>query len=378
MKESKVFQLGSWPQTPDLKAAHVMCVNGIALSDLSDYLASQGFPCRIDGSPDITIQRANTLEDAGEGDISFLSNGKYKSQLVITSASAVIVTEEEAKPAHMTVLRCADPYAAITAAIIRIHGYRQHPQWGQDERASIAATASIGANGNIGPNVSIADGVTIGANATVYAGCYIGDNVTIGDDVILYPNVVIYEGSWLGDRVTLHSGTVVGEDGLDYAPVENTWFKIPPAGRVVIEDDVEMGACCALNKATLGETRIGKGTKFSDGVVIGHGVTVGEDCLFVAQVGVAGSVRIGDNVTLAGQVGVCGHLEIGDNVVVGAKSVVWSSIESGQHYLGNPAVQSRSYRKQVAAAKRLPEMKKRLRTLERDVEHLRKCLAEHE
>ena len=370
--------MGNWPQTTDLKGEHVMYANRIALGDLSDYLASQGFPCRLDGSPDITIQAANTLEDAGEGDISFLSNRKYRSQLATTAASAVIVTEEEAKPAHMTVLRCADPYAAITAAIIRIHGYRQHPQWGQNKRASIAATASIGANANIGPNVSIADGVTVGANATVYPGCYIGDNVTIGDDVILYPNVVIYDGSRLGDRVTLHSGTVVGEDGLGYAPVDGTWFKIPASGRVVIEDDVEMGACCALNNATLGTTRIGKGTKFSDGVVIGHGVNVGEHCLFVAQVGIAGSVNIGNNVQLAGQVGVCGHLAIGDNAVVNAKSIVWSSLEPGRTYLGNPAVESRTHRKQLVAGRKLPEMQKRLHALEREVEYLRKSLAEHE
>ena len=220
--------------------------------------------------------------------------------------------------------------------------------------------------------------MVIGANVTIYPGCYVGDDVIIGDDVILYPNVVIYDGSRLGDRVALHSGTVVGEDGLGYAPVEGKWVKIPQAGRVVIEDDVEMGACCALDRATLGETRIGRGTKFSDGVVIGHGTKVGEHCIFVAQVGLAGSVNVGDHVSLAGQVGVCGHLSIGDKAVVGAKSVVWSSIERGGNYLGYPAVESRSYRKQVATAQRLPEMHRRLRDLERQVEQLRKRLQQHD
>ncbi len=344
----------------------------VSLKELSEFLAEQGFPCDIDGDPDIGIVGVATLDGAGTGDISFLANPKYRNQLARTKASAAIVGPDDSRPVGVTVLRCANPYAAITAAIIRIHGYRQHPVWGISDQANIDSSATIGAGANIAPGVNIAANVSIGANATIYPGCYIAEGVTIGDDLTLYPNVVIYDGCRLGDRVSLHSGTVVGEDGLGYAPVDGTWFKIPQAGNVVIEDDVEMGACCTLNRATLGETRIGKGTKFSDGVVIGHGTKVGEHCIFVAQVGIAGSVDIGDHVQLAGQVGVCGHLEIGDNVVVGAKSVVWSSIESGENYLGYPAVESRAYRKQVAAARRLPEMRKRVADLEADLARLKR------
>lgn len=350
-------------------------MSSIDLAELSRILGKRGFDCEIVGDPGTEIRSVNTLEDATSGEISFLANPKYRQQLDTTRASAVIVGTDDQIPEGLTVIRCADPYAAITVAIIHIHGYREHPQWGRDERAMIDASATIGDNANIAPNVTICRRVTIGANATIYPGCFVGDDVTIGDDVILYPNVVIYDGSCLGDRVALHSGTVVGEDGLGYVPVDGAWFKIPQIGRVVIEDDVEMGACCTLNRATLGETRIGRGTKFSDGVVIGHGTKVGQHCMFVAQVGIAGSVNVGDNVSLAGQVGVCGHLEIGAGVTVGAKSVVYASIPPGQDYLGYPAVESRAYRKQVAAARRLPDTQKRLRDLEREVERLRSRLA---
>ena len=344
------------------------------LAELSESLATQGFHNEIDGDPQVVIRAANTLEDARAGEISFLANPKYRDQLLTTHASAVIVPPGEKVPDGIAALRCSDPYGAITAAIKRIYGPRKHPHWGLSKRASIAQTSRIGENANIGPHVTLAERVQIGRNATVYPGCYVGEGVTIGDDVTLYPNVVIYEGTHIGNRVTLHAGTVVGQDGLGYAPVDGQWLKIPPVGTIIIEDDVEMGACCALDRATLGETRIGKGTKLSDLVVIGHGTKIGEHCMFVAQVGVAGSVTIGDGVILAGQAGVAGHLSIGDRALIGAKSAVWSSVKAGTHSLGYPATNSYRYRRQVANVQRLPELQKRLRALEIEVEQLRKRL----
>ena len=199
----------------------------------------------------------------------------------------------------------------------------------------------------------------------------------MGDGVTLFPNVVLYDGTRVGNRVTIHAGSVVGQDGLGYAPIDGKWLKIPQVGRTVIEDDVEIGACCALDRATLGETRIGRGTKFSDMVVIGHGTKVGEHCMFVAQVGVAGSTKIGHHVTLAGQVGVSGHLTIGDNVRVGAKSGVHSNIDAGAEYMGSPAVESSAFKRQASVAHRLPELKKRVRDLETEVAELRKCIEKH-
>ncbi|MGR8979470.1 MAG: UDP-3-O-(3-hydroxymyristoyl)glucosamine N-acyltransferase [Gammaproteobacteria bacterium] len=343
----------------------------VNLSELSEYLNNQGFPNHIDGTADTPINGVNTLQEAGKGEISFLANNKYREQLFETAASAVIVSPEETVPESLTVLRCANPYGAIAAAIRLIHGIRRHPEWGIDPRAEIAPSARIGADANIGPFVTIDANAVIGDNATIYPGCYIGYDVIIGDDVMLYPNVVIYDGSRLGNQVTLHAGTVIGQDGLGYAPVDGRWMKIPQAGRVTIEDDVEMGAGCAIDRATLGETRVGTGTKFSDQVVLGHGTKVGKHGMFVAQVGLAGSVHVGDHVTIGGQVGVAGHLSIGDNVIIGAKSGVWSDIPSNERYFGSPAFKWKQFWRQVAAVTELPDIIRRLRRMEKELESLR-------
>jgi UDP-3-O-[3-hydroxymyristoyl] glucosamine N-acyltransferase len=343
------------------------------LSALSQALAEQGFANQIDGESDLNIISANTLDDAQQGEISFLSNSKYKAKLGTTKASVVIVSPEETVPEHLTVIRTANPYGALTAVIVLIHGYRVHPHWGIDTQCRIDATAKIGKNANIGPFVTISEQVVIGSNATIYPGCYIGANVTIGDDVILYSNVTVYDKSRLGHRVALHAGTVIGQDGLGYAKVNNSWQKIPQAGHVVVDDDVEMGANCAVDRATLGYTYIGKETKFSDLVVIGHGTKLGERCMIVAQVGIAGSVDVGNDVTLAGQVGVAGHIRIGDNVLVHAKSAVWGSIEENANYLGFPATDANKYRRQALLVQKLPELRQRLRRLEAEVQRLRKA-----
>jgi UDP-3-O-[3-hydroxymyristoyl] glucosamine N-acyltransferase len=212
--------------------------------------------------------------------------------------------------------------------------------------------------------------VVIGDRATIYPGVYIARGSRIGHDVTLFPNVVLYEQSILGDRVTIHAGSVIGEDGLGYAPVNGKWVKIPQVGNVVLGDDVEIGTDCAIDRATLGSTVIGSGTKFSNLVAIGHGTRIGEDCLFVAQVGVAGSVQVGRHVTMAGQVGVVGHITIGDNVRIGAKAGVINSIEAGQSVLGQPAVPVQEAKRQVAVTQRLPELKKEIRRLRRELGEL--------
>jgi UDP-3-O-[3-hydroxymyristoyl] glucosamine N-acyltransferase len=223
--------------------------------------------------------------------------------------------------------------------------------------------------------VTICANARIGDNVTLYPGIFIGPSVELGDDVVLHPNVVIYDGCVLGNRVTVHAGTVIGEDGLGFAPVKEKWLKIPQAGAVIIEDDVELGANCTIDRATLGTTRVGAGTKFSNLVAIGHGCQIGPDCLFVAQVGVAGSVVVGRHVTLAGQAGVVGHLSIGDNASVCAQAGVSSSVGAGETVLGAPAVLVADARRQIAALHRLPEVRNRLRVLEREIEDLRRQLA---
>lgn len=346
----------------------------LTLEELARFLGSVGIPCEVHGDASVAVSSVATLEEARAGQISFLSNPKYEKELATTQASAVLVRPEISLDRQMNLLRTPDPYAAVTAAIVRLHGYRRHPAWGLSGGAFIAPTASIGSGANVGPGVYIDDDVIIGDNATVYPGVYIARGCRIGHDVTLFPNVVIYDHCVLGDRVTIHAGTVVGEDGLGYAPVNDKWVKIPQIGNCVLGDDVEIGSNCTIDRATLGSTLIGAGTKFSNLVAIGHGTKVGEDCMFVAQVGVAGSVHVGRHVTMAGQAGIVGHIVIGDNATIGAKAGVTNNVEPGVTMLGQPAVPISDCRRQVAIVQKLPELKNEIRRLRREVDLLKKEL----
>ncbi|MBN1490152.1 MAG: UDP-3-O-(3-hydroxymyristoyl)glucosamine N-acyltransferase [Phycisphaerae bacterium] len=346
------------------------------LGELAACLKSRGMPCRVEGDADASIRAVNTLEDAEPGEISFLANPKYARTVGETRATAVVVGEDFEPPRPMNLLRTKDPYAAVTVLIVEIHGYRRHPKWGLHPGATIADGARIGPNANIGPGVYIDTDVEIGARATIYPHCYVARGSRIGDDVVLYPNVAIYDDTILGHRVTIHAGSIIGEDGLGYAPVNNKWLKIPQVGRVVVADDVEIGANCTIDRATLGRTVVGAGTKFSNLIAIGHGTKIGEDCMLVAQVGVAGSVTVGRHVTMAGQVGVVGHVTIGDDVTVGAKAGVTNNVETGITVLGQPAVPIQDARRQLMLVQRLPTMKRQIKKLEEELKALRQQLGD--
>ncbi len=345
------------------------------LSDLCLLLNKNGLSTQLEG-PDAQVHAANTLEDAGEGEITFLSNPKYLSKLQTTRATAVIVGEGVERPQRLSGVRCSDPYAAVTGAIIALHGYRKHPQWGVSKHAVIDPAAKIGNNANIAAGVTVCRGAILGDNCTLYPGCYIGNDARIGDDCVFFPNAVIYDGSIIGNRVTIHAGSVIGEDGLGYAPIGDKWLKIPQVGRVEIGDDVEIGANCAIDRATLGRTEIGAGTKFGNVIVIGHGTKIGPDCMFVGLVGVAGSVTVGRHVTVAGQVGIAGHITIGDEVMVGAQSGVVGNIEAKTRVLGSPAMPADDTKRMLLAMQKLPEWIKRIKELEREVAEVRQTLAQ--
>ncbi len=340
------------------------------LSELCSAIGKAGFDVSFEGD-DLPVNSVNTLDAAKPGEITFLSNLKYLSAVESTKASAIIAGSGVQVPEGLSCLRCEDPYATMTVAIIVLHGYRKHPKWPSRERADIHATARIGSNVNIAHGVTIAADVQIGDDCTFYPGCYIGDRATLGAGCVLYPNVVVYDDSELGDRVTVHAGSVIGEDGLGYAPYQGKWVKIPQTGRIVIGDDVEIGANCAIDRATLGQTEIGSGTKFGNEVVIGHGAKIGPDCLFVGQVGIAGSVTVGRHVTMAGQVGVAGHLSIGDNVEIGAQSGIAGNIESDTKIFGSPAFELQASLRSSVAFQKLPALMKRVKKLEREIETLK-------
>jgi len=349
-------------------------VGTLTVGELSKHLAASGLPNTIQGNAETTIRAVNTLEDAGPGELSFLANPRYRHHLADTKASAVLVDRNVPVPDGVSAIRSDDPYAALCMTVVKVHGYRKHPQWGLSKRADVADSAKTGCDANIAPGVTIGASVTIGDRATIYPGCYVADRSTIGDEVTLYPNVVIYDDSVLGNRVTIHAGTVIGEDGLGYAPVDDKWLKIPQAGRVVIHDDVEIGANCTIDRATLGCTEIGAGTKFSNLIAIGHGAKVGANCMVVAQVGVAGSTTIGKHVTMAGQSGVVGHVSIGDNASVGAQAGVKNDVEPGTTVLGSPAVAIAEAKRQMLMVQRLPEMRQQIKKLEAEIDALRQAL----
>lgn len=336
---------------------------GTTLTELRDFLVDQGLSCQIEGDADVEIRAANTLEEAGPGDISFLANRRYTKYLATTRASAVVVDSTPVRPGSLTLLRCNDPYAAIAMLIVKLHGFRQHAKPCAEMQPAIHPSARIGADAAIHHGVTIAEDVTIGDRACIYPGCYIGAGCRIGDDLLLMPNVVIYDGCVLGDRVTIHAGTVIGNDGLGYAPVGQAWQKIPQVGIVEIGDDVEIGSNCSIDRATLGRTVIASGTKMSNLIAIGHGTKVGENCMMVAQSGLAGSVTLGTHVTLAGQVGVVGHITIGDNATVGAKAGVTSDVKPGETVLGQPALPVRQKRREIAILGKVPGMWNQLKAL---------------
>ncbi len=344
------------------------------LQQLVDRLAECGMPATIEGDPSTRITAVNTLADAAPTELGFLSNPKYEKQLATTRAAAVIVGNDVDAPRPMTLLRTAQPYCAVREAIVMIHGFRRHPRWGVHRSAVISPSAQVGQGANIGPNVTIEDDVTIGDNVVLYPGCYIGQGSRLANNVTLHANVVIYEGSTIGNHVEIHAGTVIGEDGLGFAPYGEKWQKFPHVGRVIIEDDVEIGASCTIDRAMLGYTVIGKGAKFSNLIAIGHGTKVGENALFVAQVGLAGSVVVGKNVKMGGQAGVIGHVTIGDHVNIGARAGVAHDVEPEESVLGQPATKASEAKRVFSIIQKLPDMKQRLRALEAEVAEMRHAI----
>jgi UDP-3-O-[3-hydroxymyristoyl] glucosamine N-acyltransferase len=348
------------------------------LQELCDTLARHGASPSLEGDGARDIRGIAPIEEALDGQITFVSNPKYEKMLATTRASAVVLRPGIVAPPHLGLIRVADPYAAITALIIELYGYRKHRQPPSPETSLIAPSARLGANASIHPGVTIDDDVVIGRNAVIYPGCYIGPRCAIGDDVLLYPNVVIYDNTHIGHRVTIHAGAVIGNDGLGYAPVGGRWVKIPQIGIVEIGDDVEIGSNCSIDRATLGRTRIGRGTKLSNLIAIGHGTHIGEDCLLVAQVGLAGSVSVGNRVTMAGQAGVVGHIRIGDKATIGAKAGVTNNVPDGETVLGQPAIPIRDMKRQVAYVMRLPELNQTVRDMQKRVDDLTRQTAELE
>jgi UDP-3-O-[3-hydroxymyristoyl] glucosamine N-acyltransferase len=321
---------------------------------------------RVEGqNDDIDIHGAAGLDEASEGQVTFLANPRYTPRVNTTRASAIYLSADAQTDRGIAILRVKDPYLAYTRALRIFHPEPQlephiHPSAVVDPSARVASHVAIGACAVIGRNVEIAEGVCIHPNVTIY------DDVSIGKDSTIHSGAAIRERTVIGERVVVHNNSVIGCDGFGYAKDEQKrWLKIPQTGRVVIEDDVEIGAGTTIDRASVGESRIGRGTKLDNLVQIGHSCTVGEDSLLCAQVGLAGSSHIGNRVILAGQAGVAGHLTIGDDVVLTAKSATSHNIPAGKVISGIPAFDNRDWLRSTAAFRRLGDLQRTVRELER-------------
>jgi UDP-3-O-[3-hydroxymyristoyl] glucosamine N-acyltransferase len=333
----------------------------VRLQDLATRLAAE-----LLGDGEVMISGAAGLEDAGPGDITFVARPGLAERLAASRAAAVIVGPAMApdRPA----LRVADPYrtfaallAGLATPLDRIFPPGVHPA------ATVDGTASVGRGVSVAPGAVVGAGCRLGDRVRLGPGVVLEPDVTIGDDSVLYANVVIRERCRLGRRVILHPGCVVGADGFGYLPGPDGMVKIPQVGIVILEDDVELGACTCVDRATTGVTRIGAGTKLDNLVQVAHNVQIGRHSVFSAQTGISGSCRIGDGVFMGGQVGLADHLTVGDGAKIGAKSGLHRDVPDGKAMFGYPALEAAEAMRVAAALKRLPELLKTVARLEQQL-----------
>jgi UDP-3-O-[3-hydroxymyristoyl] glucosamine N-acyltransferase len=317
----------------------------------------------VRGDGDVEITGVAGLDDAEPGALSFLSDPKHAHKLATTRASAVVV-RPDAPDAPMPTLRAPNPYLAFVRAVELFHP-PQRPPSGIHPSAVVDATASIGAGAAIGPGVVVGARAVLGPDATLHPNVTIYDGARIGAAFTAHAGAVVREGVVIGDRVVLHAGAVVGSDGFGYIPLPDRHHRIPQIGTVELGDDVEIGANATVDRATLGVTRVGAGTKIDNLVMVGHNCEIGERCMLAGQVGLAGSTRLGDLVLMGGQAGAGGHLTIGAGTMIAAQTGIHKDIPAGAAYGGYPAMEVRRWRRVTMSIPRVPELFRRIRRLEK-------------
>jgi UDP-3-O-[3-hydroxymyristoyl] glucosamine N-acyltransferase len=319
--------------------------------------------CALRGDGEVEVARVAPIDRAEPGSITFVAGPKWAPRLKSTRASAVIVAATIETP--LPSLLSDNPYLTFARAVAVLHP-QPAPAPGVDPAAVVHATAVLGEGVHVGPLAVVGARTRIGARSVVHPQVVLYEDVLVGEDCVLHSGVQVRERCRIGNRVVVQNGAVIGGDGFGFAPdAERRYHKIPQIGIVVIEDDVEIGALSAIDRAALGETRIGRGSKLDNLVQIGHSVTLGNDTVVAGQVGIAGSTVIGDRVVLAGQVGIVGHRKIGDGAIATAQTGIGSDVEAGAVVSGSPAIPNREWLKATAAFSRLPEILRRLRALEK-------------
>ena len=333
---------------------------------------AERYNATVKGDPTVVLTGVTTLEAGGAGKIAFLSNVKYRPLLKTTTAEAVIVGSEDLADG-LNLLVAKDPYRTF-ALISQLFNPTSHPREGIDPRAYLGEEVVLGEGVTIMAGAYVEDGADIGARAVIYPGVYLGRDVSVGEDTVIYPNVTVREGCKIGARVILQANCVIGSDGFGFAPGADGHVKIPQVGIVRIEDDVEIGALTSIDRAAMGETVVGEGTKIDNLVQLAHNVKVGRHCFLVSQAGVAGSTEIGDFVIIAAQGGVGGHLKVGDGARIAARAGVAQSLEAGRQVAGFPAIEHREWLKSVMAFSRTPELRRSVKAMERRIKELEAAL----
>ncbi len=329
------------------------------------------------GQDSLAINGVATLGKAEQNHLSFLSNDKYRSAVISSSARIVLVPLDfsEIPQDNRAWIKCSDSSASFSLITARFAPPPRIPPSGRHPSAVISETAKIHPTAHIGANATIEADVTIGENSIVEAGCFIGYETTAGAGCRFYPNVTIRERTRIGNNVIIHSGTVIGSDGFGYIPDPKGHRKIPQVGNVQIDDDVEIGANVTVDRARFDRTWIKNGVKIDNLVQVAHNVVIGENTFIVSQAGVSGSVEIGKGVILAGQVGISGHVTIGDGATIMGKAGVAKDVGPGETLMGIPAVARSQFWRQTAYIQKLPELAKKIKTLEKEIQALKDQLA---
>jgi len=330
---------------------------------------------QVIGNRDREVTGAEVIERAGETELSFVGSAKNLNRIAGSGSRLIIaptnVSESLSEFSDRTFVLTDEPEAAFLTVLALMMPPRPRQVIGISPQAVVADSSVIGRNTNVHPLAVIGEGVTIGRNCEIHAGAVIGDGCQIGEGVVIYPNTVLYHDVILEDRVIIHANCVIGADGFGYRVVDGRHQHLPHFGNVHICSDVEIGAGTTIDRAKVGETLIGRGTKIDDQVMIGHNCQIGEHNLIVSQVGFAGSVSTGNYVVCAGQAGVADHVHVHDHAIIGARAGVHRDLAGGQSYLGSPAAPVEETTRQLMTIRRLPAMRSSLKTLEKEVASLK-------
>ncbi len=329
---------------------------------------------KVEGNPNAEVWAVAKIEEGAPGTISFLANPKYTHYIYETLSSIVIVNDEfeATAPIQATLIRVPDPYACF-AKLLAFYDQMTQNKQGVSSLAFVSSTAQCGENLYLGEFAFVGENAKIGNNVKIYPQVYVGDGCTIGDNTVLNPGVKLYRNTVVGSNCILHAGVVIGADGFGFAPQPDGHYeKIPQVGNVVIEDNVEIGANTTIDRATMGSTRIHKGVKLDNLIMLAHNTEVGENTAIAAQTGVSGSTHIGKNCVIAGQCGFAGHITVADGTRIGAQSGVMGNIKKADKLMGSPTQPLHQYLKSIAHIRRLDEMSKTINELKKELELLKK------